>query len=83
MITIIFDIVGVLGVFMVLYAYYLIQFGIIKEANLKFSLLNLIGSIFIIFSLLYHWNLPSFIVEVCWAILSVYGIAKVILNKKK
>jgi hypothetical protein len=41
-----------------------------------FSLLNTLGAVFILISLLYDWNLASFVMEVIWLTLSLYGTIK-------
>jgi len=71
-------ILGILGVGCIISAYFLLQFGKIKADELKYPITNLIGSVLILLSLLHTWNLPSFIIEVCWIGISLYGIKKII-----
>jgi hypothetical protein len=47
-----------------------------------FSLLNTLGAICILISLLYAWNLASFVMEVIWLTLSLYGTLKAYKNNK-
>ncbi len=68
------DIVGGLGVAMTLFAYIALQMKKIAAHDLLYLSLNLFGSIFIIYSLVYSWNLYAFIVELVWGLISLYGL---------
>lgn len=70
------DIVGNIGVICFLVAYFLLQRGVVLHTSLSYLLINLIGSLLLIFSLLVTWNLPAFLLEVAWAFISMYGIIK-------
>ncbi len=70
------DVVGNLGVFFLLLAYLLLQMDKITVADWQYSLLNAFGAGMIFFSLLYAFNLSALIVEGCWIVISVYGLAK-------
>jgi len=75
----IFQIIGFIGMLFVVYAYFLLQAQKVLHNSLKFQVLNLLGAIFLIISLLVHFNLGSFLIEVFWIIITIYGIIK---NKK-
>lgn len=80
--AILYDVVGIIGVGMILTAYFLLQRGTLGGHQLSYLFLNLIGSILITISLLLHtWNLPSFIIEVCWIVISLYGIFRTLRAK--
>jgi len=66
--------IGLIGVFLILLAYAMLQLKIWKADTLNFSLHNLIGSICIFFSLLFNWNLSSVVIEVIWMLISLYRI---------
>jgi hypothetical protein len=67
------DIIGITGVFIIIIAYILMQIDRMHPKGFLFSLLNTLGAVFILISLLYDWNLASFIMEVIWLTLSFYG----------
>ncbi len=70
------DIIGNIGVVCFLLAYFLLQKGKILHTQLSYLLLNLAGALLLIFSLLINWNLSAFLLEVAWALISIYGIIK-------
>jgi len=76
-----YDILGTLGVAVIILAYILLQLGRVKSEQLAYSLLNAAGASFILVSLYYSFNFPSFIVEFFWLLISLFGIGKYLLRK--
>lgn len=72
----IFQIIGFIGMLFIVYAYFLLQAQKEEHDSLKFQILNLIGAILLIVSLLVHFNLGSFMIEVFWIVITIYGILK-------
>ena len=70
------DLIGILGVIIIIIGYMLLQLGKMDASDLSFSVLNTLGAFLIIISLLYDWNLASFIMEFTWMMISLYGIIK-------
>ncbi|MDD2830038.1 MAG: hypothetical protein PHW18_10730 [Sulfuricurvum sp.] len=70
------DIIGIIGVFIIVVAYILMQVDRMNPKGFSFSLLNTLGAIMILISLFYSWNLASFIMEAIWFTLSLYGTLK-------
>lgn len=70
------DILGNVGVVCFLLAYFLLQKEVVAHNQMSYLLLNLAGSLLLIFSLSINWNLPAFILETCWALISIWGIYK-------
>ena len=68
------DIIGISGVSIILIAYFLLQFEMLKSKSLEYSLMNFIGACLILYSLMFNWNLASVIIEIFWILISVYGI---------
>ena len=71
------DAIGLIGVGIVVYSYYLLQTRAVSVDDLRYSVYNLIGSLLIIVSLTQNFNLPSFVIETIWVTISVIGIIRV------
>lgn len=76
------SIIGIIGVFLVVTTYFLLQLNKLKP-SVTYSSLNFIGSSLILFSLFFAWNLPAVVIQVCWILISIYGIFKSIFAEKK
>jgi hypothetical protein len=57
-----------------LYAYGMVSLGRWPSTAMKFHVLNLAGGVLILLSLTVQWNLPVFILEICWCSISAYGM---------
>jgi len=77
------DLIGIIGVFIIIVAYMLLQLEKMEAKDLSFSVLNTFGALLIIISLLYDWNLASFLMESIWMLISLYGILKYYKLKKR
>lgn len=78
----IFDVLGTIGVAMIITTYVLLQTGRLQSTQLSYSLLNAVGAALILISLYYSFNLSAFIVEAFWLIISVYGIVRYFASRK-
>ncbi len=71
------DVVGILGVGFILLAFLLLQLDKVTSSSMFYLLLNAVGALLLLFSLYYHWNLASVIIEFFWFFISCYGILRV------
>jgi hypothetical protein len=71
------NLVGLIGVVAYLVAYGLLQLGTLKVEDFPYALLNAIGSIAILYSLVFDFNLPSFITQTAWLIFTILGYVRV------
>lgn len=76
-----YDILGTLGVGVIIIAYILLQVGRLQSEQLAYSLMNAVGAALILISLYYSFNFPSFIVEFFWLLISLFGIGKYLVRK--
>jgi hypothetical protein len=68
--------VGVIGVILIVSGYFFLQINRISQESLKYSLMNLLGSLCLLYSLLFYWNLSAFIINTVWFFISLYGLLK-------
>jgi hypothetical protein len=76
-----FDMIGSVGVGLIILTYILLQLEKLRSTDLLYSLLNGIGAALILVSLYYSFNFPSFIVEFFWLLISLFGIGKYLLKQ--
>lgn len=84
----IYRIAGITGVILCLLAFLLLQLEKIRPRKPLYSWLNLLGSLGIIYSLSFDFNLSAFLMEVSWGIISLIGLWRYFktshkLSKKK
>ncbi|HST27126.1 MAG TPA: hypothetical protein VLK26_02010 [Rudaea sp.] len=70
------DAIGLLGVVLILLAYFLLQAGRLHGNALPYQLLNVAGALLVLVSLLYAFNLSAVLMELAWLLVSIYGIAR-------
>lgn len=68
--------VGIVGVILILIAYLLLQLDRMSQDSVAYSMLNVVGSVLILYSLYFYWNLASGIIEIVWLIISIFGLFK-------
>ncbi|HXT62276.1 MAG TPA: hypothetical protein VN696_04495 [Pyrinomonadaceae bacterium] len=71
-----YDFAGNVGVALMVLAYLLLQAEKIRSSDLSYSLMNGVGALLVVVSLLYRFNLSAFLVEGFWFLISVYGLIK-------
>jgi hypothetical protein len=76
-----YDIVGTLGVAIIIITYVLLQIEKIRSEQITYSILNAAGASLILVSLYFDFNFPSFIVEFFWLLISLFGIGKYLFRK--
>ena len=76
-----YDIVGTIGVAVIVITYVLLQTGRIQSQQLAYSVLNGVGAAMILVSLWFEPNLPSVVVESFWLLISLFGIGKYLLRR--
>lgn len=69
------DIVGLLGVLLILLAFLLLQIGKLRGDGPTHQLMNAIGAAAVLVSLWHAFNLSVLLMESAWLLISMYGLA--------
>lgn len=68
-------VVGLVGMIVTLLAYFLLQAQKLHGNGLVYQLMNAVGALGVALSLLFGtFNLPAFLLEAIWLVISIYGI---------
>jgi hypothetical protein len=70
------DWVGFLGTAVLIGAYFANQQRWLDSEDWRYPTANLVGAVLIFVSLCFAWNLPSVVIEIFWAAISIWGIIK-------
>lgn len=77
------DIIGLIGAALFVVAYGGVQIEKLDPHKPPALLMNLIGAILIVWSLAYAFNLAAFLLETVWGLVSVYGLVKWALRRRR
>ena len=77
------DAIGISAFVFFLGAYAMVSLGRWQPESLRFQGMNLMGVIAILISLSKDFNLPIFVLEICWGAISLYGIWKALRMRFK
>lgn len=75
------NLAGLLGVGLIVLFYFLIQIERISASHLIYSVGNGTGAALILVSLVFDFNLPSFVFESIWLVISLYGIIRTLRQR--
>ena len=68
------DLIGNIGVIVLMVTYLMLQLNKLSSDALAYSVLNAVGAGLIVVSLLYDFNLSALLMEVFWVLISFVGI---------
>jgi paired small multidrug resistance pump len=68
--------VGFAGVGLILLAFFLLHNGRFTASSTGYAIMNISGSTGILISLIVAFNWPSFVIQICWILISLYGLAR-------
>ena len=78
-----FDLVGNIGVLLMVIAYLLLQLEKMSSSASSYLVLNVIGAVMVIISLMFRFNLSAFLMESFWLLISLYGLTKPLFAKAR
>ncbi len=68
------DAVGIGGALISIYCYARVQWRREYAKSMEYSMGNLIGTVMLIISLMYNWNVAAFLSNLAWGAISLYGV---------
>ena len=77
-----FDLVGNIGVLLMVVAYLLLQLEKLSSSALSYLLLNTVGALLVIISLKFRFNLSAFLMEAFWLLISLFGLMKPLFARR-
>lgn len=77
-----FDLIGNVGVLLMVIAYLLLQLEKLSGSALSYLLLNAVGAVLVMISLMFRFNLSAFLMEAFWLLISLYGLTKLLLSRR-
>lgn len=78
-----FDLVGNIGVALMVVAYLLLQLEKLSSSASSYLILNAAGAVLVIVSLSFRFNLSAFLMEAFWLVISLYGLTKPLFSKRE
>ncbi len=75
--SLIFDVIGWIGAFLLLLAYAMVSFKKLEADSLVYQGLNVAASVLLAINTIYHGAFPSSFVNIVWTIIAVFAILTV------
>ena len=76
------NVIGNLGVALIVGSYFLVQIGRMSATGLAYTAGNGLGAAFVMISLYFDFNLSAFIIEVFWLLISGVGLARIYRQRR-
>jgi hypothetical protein len=76
------DLIGFAGAALVVVVYFANQQRWLSSDDWRYPAANLAGAVLILFSLLFTWNFPSVVIELFWALISVWGLVRALAERR-
>ena len=77
-----YDILGIIGVLLILAAYLGLQLEKLNPKSALYSALNAIGAGLILLSLYFDFNLSAALIESAWLLISIFGLFKALRSRQ-
>ena len=75
--------IGMVGVAIQLVAYWLLASGKLSNHDPRYPAINIVGTLAIVFSVFYQWNLPSLVSQGVWIAISIVGLVRIYWQRRK
>ena len=75
------DVVGTIGVVLIVGTYFLVQIGRLRAEALSYSVANWLSAALILLSLMVEFNWSAFLVEFFWLLISLIGVWRYLASR--
>ena len=76
------DLVGNTGVVLILLTFFLVQVRKMDATGFRYLVANGLGALFILYSLIFSFNLSAFIIETAWLLISLVGLVRIFRERQ-
>lgn len=76
------DLVGNVGVAIIILTYLGLQIGRVESRSLGYSVANAVGAALVLVSLAVEFNLSAFIIEAFWVAISLLGVGRSVAARR-
>ena len=80
--NILIEIIGWIGTFLIVLAYFLVSSKKINSASKEYQLLNLFGALGTSINVWHHRTWPSFALQIIWGVIALTALAKMTRKNK-
>ena len=77
------NVIGNIGVVLIVGTYFLVQIGRMSAVHLPYITLNGLGALLILYSLWFDFNQSAFLIEIIWLLISLIGIGRVLIARRR
>jgi lipid-A-disaccharide synthase-like uncharacterized protein len=79
----IFEIIGWLGAFFFVVAYFLLSIGRLKSDGILYQSMNVLGGLGLVINSVHLNDSPNFVTNLIWMLIGLYAIVRIIAKKRK
>lgn len=76
------DVVGLIGVVIAFIPYLLCQFDKMDAKDWRYAFINIIGTMLILYSLMYNYNLAVIVLDLIWIVICIVAMVADLRRKR-
>lgn len=79
--NLIIEVIGWTGAVIILLAYFLLTHHDLTSRSRVYQWMNFVGSVFVGINAFYYRAYPSFVINVIWLFIAIYGLSRIFKRK--
>lgn len=77
-----FNACGFIGIWLMIFAYFMMNTRRWRDDEARFHACNLVGALLVMVSLIHAWNLAILVMEIAWGSVAAYGLWQALRKPK-